>query len=617
MAANAIPTTEPFTAGTSFGWQKPPLQPGGASKHDEIVSALETYRQEAEQNRRAGLNSRDDKWEENLNLYWNRYDFSDKARWQAQETMPEVPAFVDRFASAMKEALVANPNGFYTVTDPYDTEGDLTGAIKRMTDVWLSTAGRNQLGQPLGFETVFEEQMKLGAIMATSATVTWKGDVPNGRVAIETVDPRFVWLDHTYRNLYRIRRVELDRHDLMNMAKMTSKNGKPIFNLPEMEQLVTSMSLEDRARREQLSGTGQEIISGRTPVVLDEYIATVVDSQGELVADKALMVVANGQFLIRGPEPNPYWHGKDWLTYAPLVTTPLSVYGRSYMEDFGSIAKTFTELTNMILDATAAASMKAFVMVPQMLEDPTQINSGIYPNKVFRLEEGFNASDFAKELDLGSIDPSSVEVWKAMKAELSEAAFMNEIAVGQFAPNSRTSATEISATQQSTSAVIRSIAQTVETRLLNPMLDLTWKTGLQHASRNDMRLAQATGPELYEVLLQHRKELIQRPTTFQARGISMLIQKNAMLQSLLNIMQIIAQNENLLAAFMQRADMEKFMMLLFDLSNIDFTKLEASQRQRQIQELFGGMQERAANGNPSAPALKEMGDVTSRMGIGR
>src|ERR1700678_2601210 len=63
----------------------------------ELVQALQGYWNESDNNRKSGLNPREDKWRENLNLYWNRVDFSKKAQWQSKETMPEVPAFVDRF----------------------------------------------------------------------------------------------------------------------------------------------------------------------------------------------------------------------------------------------------------------------------------------------------------------------------------------------------------------------------------------------------------------------------------------------------------------------------------------------------------------------------------------
>src|SRR5688572_806252 len=134
-----------------------------------IVASLESYRLEAENNRKSGLNPRDDKWKENLDLYWNRHDWSNKAAWQAKETMPEVPNYVDRFAAALKEALMANPGGFYSVVDPADKEQDVDQAVKRMTDMWLSRSGRNQMGQILSFDSVFEEQMKLGALMACNS----------------------------------------------------------------------------------------------------------------------------------------------------------------------------------------------------------------------------------------------------------------------------------------------------------------------------------------------------------------------------------------------------------------------------------------------------------------
>ena len=590
----------------------------GASEDDtEIVNILESYRKEAENARSSGQNPRDDVWERNIDMYWNRYDFSGKAKWQAQETMPEVPAFVDRFAAAMKEALVSSPSGFYTVHDPADTENDMTDAIKRMTDVWLSAVGRNQSGAIIGFPAVFEEQMKLGAITATSAVVTWKNDVKYGRVAMETVDPRNIWIDHTYRNLYRIRQIELDKHDLIAMAKQTNSKGEKVFNESAIQQLIAEESEKLRQHREEGTGTGQDISSTRQPVKLHEYIATVVNNDGEVVAENELMVVANNKFLIRGPDKNPFWHGRDWLVYSPLVTAPLSVYGRTYMEDFGSLANTFTELTNLILDAVHTSAINAYVMVPDMLVDPTQAVGGIHPNKTFFLETGYSAKDFASALELGNLDAGAVQVWQNIKSELSEAAGINEVGLGQFAPNSRTSATEIMQTQQSSSAIVRSVAQTVETRFLDLMLDLVWKTGLQHAKRNDPMLRRAVGEDMWYTMYKLRRDLISRPITFQARGISQLIQRSQMLAQLLQLMQIVAQNENLLAAFMQVVDLDKLVQLLMKLSNIDPYYLKLTPREAQIKQLLQPALQRAAGGTPSAAGTEAMSQATGALGIRR
>jgi hypothetical protein len=297
--------------------------------------------------------------------------------------MPEVSSHVDRFAAAMKDALVANPSGFYTVVDPTDKENDISNAIKRATDAWLSVCGTNMLGTPIGFPAVFEEQIKLGSLMTCSSVVNWKDDVKFGRVAVETVDPRLVWLDATGRNLYRVRRTLVDKHTLIKDAKMRDAKGRAIYNEEAIELLGSSIEWEDLNRREQLTGDSQHASSTREPITLDEYMATVVTSDGRVLADNQLMVVANNQFLIRGPEKNPFWHGRDWLSYTPLVTAPLSVYGRSYMEDFGSIADTFNQLTNLILDAVHTSTLRAFVMVPAMLQDPAQAAEAVTPNKTY------------------------------------------------------------------------------------------------------------------------------------------------------------------------------------------------------------------------------------------
>lgn len=599
------------------------LVKGGPTEDNalKIVPVLQGYWEEANAARKGGLNPRDDKWEENLHLYWNRMDTTRKANWQAREFLPEVSNFVDRFAASLKDALVTGPSGFYSVEDPADKERDLTDAVKRMTDVWLSSVGHNQTGTCLGFPAVFEEQIKMGAMMACASTVVWKEDAKYGRVAIDPIDPRNVWLDHTGRNLYRIRRREIDKHELRDMVKMKDGRGRPIYNTGALDQMVTHIAVEAQQQEEQRTGAGAFQSSTRQPVTIDEYIATVVANDGTVLAKNALMVVGNDKFLLRGPEPNPFWHGKDWLVYSPLVTAPLSVYGRSYMEDFGSLAKTFNNLTNLILDAVQVSTMNIFTMVPTLLIDPSQAAEGIWPNKTFFLEEGNRPEDFLKAIDMGSLGPEPVQIWQAMKNELREAADQNEIGLGQLAPNSRTSATEISQTQESASALVRSIAQTVETRYLNPTLDLVWKTGLQHARADDRVLMDACGEDMYKALLARRRELITRPITFQAQGISTLIQKGRMLRALLQLVQFLASSDILMQAFMQKVDIEKFIKLLFHLSDIDLSKISVSERDRLMAQAAQQMQQ-AGQGAGSAPAAEgapaaEMGGVLNTLGVAR
>lgn len=609
--------TQDSMGGTNFSGQ-PNVAPQVDNR--EIIAALRSYMTEAQDARRNGMNPRDAKWKQNLDLYWNRVDFSKKAAWQAREVMPEVASYVDRFAAALKEALIQTPDGFYTIVDPADSENDIAASIKKATDVWLTSVGRNQIGQLLPFSAVFEEQVKLGAIMASSAVTTWKNDYPGGRVAVESVDPQMVWLDHTNRNLYRVRRLELDRHELSGMKAQIDGKGVPIFDEYEMAKLESSLFQKTQADADR-TGNGQDITSGRRPIILDEYVATVVGSDGKLLSDRALMVLANEQYLIRGPEANPFWHGKDWLTYTPFVTAPLSAYGRSYMEDFGSVASTFNSLTNMIIDAVHMTSMKAYAVVPGMLLNPGQMQSGLSPNKIFMLDDGYKAEDFAKALDLGTLPAESVKIWEALKQELSEAADMNEIGLGQFAPNSRTSATEINQTQQSSSALIRSVAQTVETRFLDPTLDLVWKTGMQHAKADDERMIQSIGQEMWSAMIANRKLFVRRPITFQARGISMIISRSQQLKALIGVLGVFAQSPQLLQAFLQKIDIGKLVERIFLLSGVDLKTLQLSEREKMIQSITQPIQQaqdQTQGAPPPGPSGQSAVDgAVSSLGIGR
>ena len=84
----------------------------GQSEQDmDIVRVLQSYKREAKQARDNGPNPRTAIWDRNLDLYWNRVDFSGKASWQAKEVMPEVPSYVDRFAAAIAETAGTEHDG--------------------------------------------------------------------------------------------------------------------------------------------------------------------------------------------------------------------------------------------------------------------------------------------------------------------------------------------------------------------------------------------------------------------------------------------------------------------------------------------------------------------------
>lgn len=583
-----------------------PVEKTEAERADEVVQTLESYRREAVEARKTGPNARDAVWEKNVDLYWNRYDHSQKADWQSREVMPEAPLFVDRWAAAMREALT-NDAEWFVVEDPSDKGDDLKNTIRKFMEVLLSRVGRNQMGQPMDFAGVFEEQMKLGAMMACAGVVLWRKDVNGkGYVSVEPADPRTIWFDPTGRGLYRIRRTEVDLHKLKAMAASKDGNGKSVFNKEQIDMLTARVDEQMRTEAEAMKGHSQEVVSSRKPITLDEYLAIIIEDDGETSTVKMqLAVIANERFLIRGPEDNPFAHGRDWNVYCPLITVPLSVYGKSYMENWASLARTFTELTNLIIDGIQTTAMNAFSAVPELLEDPTQLAEGVSPNKVFLLKDGSLASEFIKSLELGNMPPEVFRVWQGIKAELQEGAQHSELALGQFPAKGDITAFEVNESQQGASALVRSIARTVESRFLQPMLDLIWKTGLQHLSKDDKEMATALGPDMLAALVSQKSEILSREVTFRVSGISGLVDRGQKLRAFMQFLGTLAQSPELLQLFFKKFPPDKVMMELMRLHGIDTNRLEMTEREQQVasvqqaaQTAGASAQEQLAGGQP-------------------
>ena len=551
---------------------------------DEIVQILEGYRTEAEYARLAGPSSRDMVWLQHLDLYWNRFDFSKKAAWQAREVMPEFPQYIDRFAAAMRVALSSGQ--WFSITAAGDEDQDLARVIRKLMTFVLGRIGRSPTGHPTDFMSFFEEAMKMGALAMTTALVTYKSDGEGGGyVAADLEDPYNVWLDPTGRGLYRIRRVEMELHELLALGDLKDGDGEDLYDNEAITSSYASIVALMRAEREKRTGTGQWATSNRRPVVLHEYIATLITPDGEVLGRDVLCVVANNRFLIRGPEENPFWHGEDWMLTAPIITVPLSPYGRSYAENFATIARTFNEMTNMLLDAVMTSSIKAFAAVPGLLEDPSQLEEGIYPNVLFRLIEGQRPEEFLTAVEMGTLPAEAFQIWQALKKELQEGAAFNEMTLGQSAPKGRTSATEVNTVDTNATSYIRSIASNIESNFLEPFLNIVWKTTVQHLDPKDTELADAVGPDWYKALCKNKKELATYKVKFSCKGISSLLLKKQKLQDFLQFLQTIAQNQELTQWFLQEFTPQRVGAYLADLMDVELDRLEPTPREKMQQEL--------------------------------
>lgn len=537
----------------------------------EILEIVNGYYEEARTARETGDSPRDAVWELNWKHYHREYDFSNKAEWQAAHPLPKVSNSVERLAAALRFALVQPGGDDFEFKDPLDPNNDLAPTVKTFVKAFLENCGTNVGGQWVAFPFVFGQGVKAGALMMTAFAVTW--DHEQGRACVDPVDARELYYDHTNRGLYRIRRYEVDRYELDDWALETDSNGDPIYDQEAIDDIGYSNDDEGQLDKEVSSGTGQEKTSARTPVVIHEYLCTLIDPMdGRALAKNYLVVTANERRVIR-MEPNPWWHKRDWIVAAPLVDIPFSPYGTTYTEAITDTALAFIELTNLLRDNAFTSAMNAFYYWPHLLDDPSQLADGISPNMAIAMAE--DAPPGIKpvvSLELGKpLEPATVAVWQGLGAQFREDSMQSELFVGQVPPKGDITAREIDEVSGGTNAIINHMATDIDHQILSPVYELVWWTALQHVDPDDETnpiVADLPAPIL-AMLRERREEFSERKIRLKASGVSGVVERGQTLRKLLRLLEIIGGNELLAKEFLAKYSLAQVVAVLVRLIGLD------------------------------------------------
>jgi hypothetical protein len=194
---------------------------------------------------------------------------------------------------------------------------------------------------------------------------------------------------------------------------------------------------------------------------------------------------------------------------------------------------------------------------------------------------------------MGTLDPQAFNVWQMLKKELQEGAAFNDMTLGNSAPKGRTSATEIDTVDGNSTAYMRAIANNVETLLLEPVLDLIWKTSLQHLTSKDKEIQQAIGDQWFKTFLKMKKKFAEYQITFVCRGITSLLARKQKLQEFLQFLQIAASNPEMTQILAQTWPPQKLFAYLAMLMDVDVDQLQGSPREMQQLQIQQQSQQQA------------------------
>ena len=555
----------------------------------EIIQQLNEYFDEAENARETGYEPRHEVWEQNLHAFWMRKDFPDKMPWQSREKSSFVPNFVERFAATHREALTYNPD-WLEIFDRDDPTGELSRFATRVTRLALDFAGTNTSGQPVPFEHDFGNMVLTGALMKMCAAVQY--DHRLGRCVVEQVDPRQCYLDPTGRGLYRVRFWEADKETLLRQAELVDADGKPFYDREAIEQLVGQHDMDVVKNREESSGAGQMLTSPRTPILIKEWLVDLIDRRGgagktRIARERQLVVTANDHWIIRGPEKNPWWHGKDWVVCHPVLQAPLKhPDGRTYVELFRYAVETHENVTNRILDAVATSTMNAFEVNPDLLDDPDSISSGIAPNQtVLRDPDAPPGEQAIKPIEMGRpISADIMNVYRETRREAQEAGAQSDISLGQ-ASRGETTATEVVESKAGQSSLNNSISIDIDLGFLGPIGELVYYCTLQHTGPESRGIWELLSQEDRQMLEARRMEFKARPIWVRAKGLTNAVQRSRRLRGVLGAINVVGGNPLLLQEFQKNYSMGKVIQILLEDFGVPVEKIELTDEEKfQLQE---------------------------------
>jgi len=561
-----------------------------------VLRALDACKREAEEAKR----SRMAKTLMNLRAFLGEQDWTYKQAGQSTEFLPKTAIALEQLSQFIKRALTQFGAWFSVEVPPMSplAAQDVHDLLRCALD-WLP----NGPGHHTNVELRLSDAVKLGALSSLMILKVHGFRVPERtfvaergtplmpmepapmrlratetqpwRLAIDVVRPEDYFPDPTGRHLYEIHTVERDLHEVQAFA------DQGIYDPAVVEQLVGDFTKQtetwQRAHAQNQDPSGAPDFRKR--VVIDEFWGNLLNAEGRIVARNIVCARANERYLLRPPEPNPWWHGESPFVVAPLIRVPGSVWHKALYDDVVPLNLALNELFNLMLDGGIASVWGTRQIRMDWLEDPRQVSGGIPQGATLAVKAEIpQGSKVLENLTEGRVPPEAVEMYRIAEREFQAGSLTNDLKLG-FLPPRQIKATEAVMAEQSSAVTLDGMVADIERELIQPLLEKAWKALLQHLDLVDGAMVlHALGPRAALALARlspaERYAQMAQGCHFRVHGLSATLGKVRDFQKLAAMMQLVSMSPLLLQAFAQRFSADKVLTHLMKTLNVNPEHLE-------------------------------------------
>jgi len=587
------------------------------------------------------LRCRDESWDakqtrirknsRNMDAYLGRQDWSYKQDGQSTEFIPKTSVSVETMGNFIKRGLIKF-GAYYSVETDYELSKMVNGGQLRaildnfLNDLW---EGNNK---STTFPMVVSDALKMALLnsviilkvhggMADKRTfgfVAGKGDEEDTlemqedqtwKLRIDLVKPEDYFPDPTGAGLYEIHSVERDLHEVLEAAE------EGIYDKEIVNQLVGTdyTRPEDEERPERDKNQDEFTFPGfRKRVVLDEFWGTLLRSDGTVAHRNCVCTIANKRYLIRKPEPNPFWHQESPFVAEAIVRIPWSVWGKALFDDAVALNLAQNELFNLILDGGMAAVWGTKQIRLEDLEDPGQVAGGLKQGMTLAVKQTLPHN--AKVVEVcatGDVPTDAMQIYEALDREYNGAVYTNELKLGSL-PSKQVRATEVIESSNSQAITLDGLTADIERKVIDKTLYLAWMNVLQNADGfSDKMLTSVTNKAVANMIMraspEERFALFGGRTQFRTFGLSATMAKALDFQKFMSMLQAVQLSPMLFQAFMTKFSPDRALTTIMTKLNINPDDLmmtpeemdTAAQRMQQTVQL--GQMMNGGNGPGPSP----------------
>lgn len=566
-----------------------------------ILDATQAYRAEAEEARRDRLARNRLNW----NVYYGNIDFSYKQEGQSAEHLPKLAIASEQVRAFVKKALVSFGDWYQVKTGAQYplTPEQIRALMNRFLDKVV--VARNTF-QPI--ETIIANAVMQGLLESLIVLKVHGGlqgekvfKVEPGeplaglpprlhvegtnlwRLRVDIIPTEDYFPDPTGRGLYKLHRVERDFIDVLEMAEAGLYDMRVVNMLDDDYSREAAHDKTRNARQRNQNEAKKP--RNRRRVVLTEGWGTILGPDGRPVHKDVVWCVANDKYVIRAPEPFPFWHGEDPFVVAPLLQNPHTVWSKALYDDVASLNIAIDELYNLILDGGLASVWGVRQVRENWLVDPRQISGGIPQNATLAVNDEAPVDGKVVEVVAsGKVPPEAMGVLQLTVQEANAAGLMNDLRVGTL-PGKNVKATEVMSADQSSNTMMDSLTSELERNIISPLLHKSWFTILQFADDLPAEdVAEALGTNAAFMLSRlapaERYAALAR-AEFKVIGLSGTITKARDFQKFMAMMQATAMNPILMQAFVTKMSPEKALTAMYRMLNLNPSDFEMSEEEMQ------------------------------------